>query len=64
MINGLQRRAINNAISNTEDNLYRCKMQAKRDPEYKTGNGVSISEMVSRLEAELAELKEPIDAQT
>lgn len=53
-----QWQALESAISNVEDNLYRYKLQYQRDPNSKTGNDEPISNIILKLEAQLAELKE------
>ena len=56
-MNNAQRRAIESAISNVSDNLYRFKLQRDRDPNWKSGNDEPIDDIILKLEAELAELQ-------
>lgn len=57
-MNNAQKEAIKAAISNVQDDLYRFRLQAAAKPDWVSGNGEPIDEIIMRLEAHLAELKQ------
>ena len=57
-MNETQRRIINSAIINLEDDLHRAKLSRKLDPGWKSANEESIDEVIAGYEKTLAELKE------
>lgn len=58
ILNAAQRRAIENAISYVEENLFRARHTARHQPDWKSGNGEPIAQIVAEYEAHLAALKE------
>lgn len=59
-MNKSQLDAIKNAIGGMEDNLYRAKLQKKAMPDWHSGNGEHIDELIAQYEKGIAELKEPL----
>ncbi len=57
-MNKTQLEAIEESISNAEDNLYRAQMQQPANPKWVSGNGESINSIVAQYEQHLRELKE------
>lgn len=57
-MNTTQRRAIDYAISNANDNLYRYERGYEADNKAKTGNDVPFAEIIEKLKKEIADLKE------
>lgn len=62
MVNKAQEKAILDKISYLENNKYRYEMQAKKDPMYVTGNGELASSVAESIQAQIDELKEPMNA--
>lgn len=60
-MNEAQRQAIQTAIFNAEDNLYRAQLQKRAMPEWVSGNGVSIDDMIAGYQATIDKLKEGLD---
>jgi len=56
-MNEYQERAIQTAIANAEDNLARAKSMQKRNPNWISGNGEPILEVIHSYERELRHLK-------
>jgi hypothetical protein len=56
-MNQAQQQAIKTAIGNAEDNLFRAQLQKKSDPNYRSGNGDTIDEMISGYQKQVDELK-------
>jgi hypothetical protein len=56
-LNETQRRAIDSAIANAEDNLARARRQMQRDPRWVSGNGEPILEVIYAYERELRQLR-------
>ena len=46
-------RAVQSALINIEDDLYRARLQQRNNPNYVTGNGEHISDIVRHYEYEL-----------
>lgn len=61
-MNKAQEKAILDKISYLEDNKYRYEVQAKKDPTYVTGNGELASSVAVSIQAQIDELKEPMNA--
>lgn len=58
-MNKAQKRAIEQAIANLEDNLFRYKFAEQQHPGSKTGNGAPYTEVIEEHKRQIAELKEP-----
>ncbi len=56
MMNEAQKRAVESAIANVQDDLLRAKWAQRRDPNWKSGNGETIDEVIAGYEKHLAEL--------
>ena len=56
-LNEAQQRAIQNAIGNAEDNLARALAAQKRNPNWVSGNGEPILEVIHGYERELRQLR-------
>jgi hypothetical protein len=56
-LNDAQRRAIESAIANAEDNLARANAMMKLNPGWVSGNGEPILEVIFRYERELRRLR-------
>lgn len=56
-MSGAARRAIVNALVAARDNLTRALLQRGADPEWKSGNGESIDEIVAGYNSEAEELE-------
>lgn len=56
-MNQAQRRAIETAIGNAADNLYRAKLQKKRDPNWVSGNDETIDEVITQYQKQINDLK-------
>jgi len=50
-------RAVQSALINIEDDLYRARLQQRNNPNYVTGNGERISDIVRHYEYELEQTK-------
>ena len=57
-MNEAGRQAIKQAIGNAEDNLFRYRLQQTANPDWISGNGGKIRDIILELEKEIAELKE------
>ena len=57
-MNEAQRRAIQSAIGNMQDNLYRARMQKRADPSWVSGNGETIDQVIAGYQKELDHLQE------
>jgi hypothetical protein len=55
-MNAAQKQAIETHISFLQDNLYRFRMQQKANPNYVTGNGEPIADIIANHEKQIAEL--------
>lgn len=60
-LNDAQRRALQSAIANAEDNLFRARHTMRHQPDWKSGNGEPIAQIVAEYEGHLAALKEGFD---
>ena len=56
-MNEAQQQAINDAIANSQDNLYRFRLQQKAMPNWVTGNGEPIATVIEYWEKQVAQLK-------
>ncbi len=56
-MNNAQKNAIQQAIDNLNDSLYRAQMTAKRNPHWKSGNDEPIANIIAGYEKAIAELE-------
>jgi hypothetical protein len=56
-LNEAQQRAINNAIAAAVDNLRRAELTMQRNPNWVSGNGEPILELIHAYEREFRQLK-------
>lgn len=57
-MNAAQERALRAAAGNARDDLARARMQKKADPNWRSGNGETIDEVIAGYEARVADLTE------
>lgn len=56
-MNDLQKKAIQDAIDNVEDNLYRARLAQNRNPLWTSGNGEPIADVIAGYENRLKRLR-------
>lgn len=56
-MNDVQRKVIENAIGNDEDNLARAEMQKRVNPNWVSGNGETIDEVIAQYKWRIETLK-------
>lgn len=56
------RRSVQRELGQVEDNLYRYQLQARHSPDYHTGNGEPITDVIMKLEAERDALRRALES--
>ena len=56
-MNEAQKRAIATALVNAKDDLARATMQKRANPNWRSGNGETIDELISQYQAQVRELE-------
>ncbi len=63
-MNKAGRDALKNALGNAEDNLYRAKLQQRAMPDWTSGNGEPVQDLITGYQKLVDELKEALKEET